>query len=385
MISEGSFLDSQVDATSYAHKKTSRISTFQTDSTASKTSSLNRELFGFRRKAKQCFETTTQRFRELGNDKESIRTSVNIKPKSEVEGGEELNKSKLMMDMLFEQANHSCKHDTEKSGAVSKYGVHIVTTPKSVPELLCEAVYQDVHGELSLASPDSDSTGISNAKERRIIIFQDLPKNIGVGTLLAQVGGGPLEKVLYSYDNSGRSSNIVYVELHFLFFNDAAQFMKYARFHLFKVNGVHLIPRWGLTDSFDSSGNSLYDIQEYVHPEFCKGIQNFDSTGARRCLIMKKYSKKHKSVCKELNPKSYIYDLNIQQIIDDFNRFGQVLEVAPLISRKICLQISFNDIRSAIEAMKSYETSNSFINDRYFRDWSIWYGKDIVDKPCIEV
>ncbi|CAG98301.1 Ssp2p [Kluyveromyces lactis] len=385
MISEGSFLDPQIEATLYGQKKASNLGTFQTNSTASKTSSLNRELFGFRRKARQYFETTTQRFREHGNDKELMRAGVNYKPRSEDEEMEELNKSKLMMDMLFEKANHGSKQDFDKLGGTGKYGVHISSTPKSVPELLCEAVYQDVHGEISLASPESESIDISNSAGRRVVIFQDLLKNIGVGTLLAQVSGGPLEKVLYAYDNKTGSRDVVYVELHFLFPDDAAQFMKYARFHLFKVNGVHLVPHWGVIDSLDSSEKSLLDIQQYVHPDFCKDIQNFDSTGARRCLIMKKYSRKHKSISTELNSKSHIYDLDIQQIIDDFNQFGQVLEVSPLISRKICLQISFHDIRSAIEAMRSYETSNSYINGKYFKDWSIWYGKDIVDKPCIEV
>lgn len=379
MISEGSFLDPQAAANIYGQKKASDAGTMLTNSTNSKTSSLNFELFGFRRKAKQYFETTTQRFREYGIDKDLIRGSINSRPNSQDETGEN-NQSKIMMDMLFEKANNGAKQEIEKISGGGKYGVHISTTPKSVPELVCEAVYQDVHGEILLGSPGSELAEMSTNEQRRIVIFNDLPKNIGVGALLAQIGGGPLEKVMYSYGDKHDSNNVSYVELHFLFPADAAHFMKFARFHLFKVNGVHLIPRWGQKDSGSPS-----DIQQYINPDLCGNIQNFDSTGARRCLIMKKYSRKHKSLSKDLNPKSHIYDLDIQEIIKDFNQFGQILEISPLISRKICLQINFHDIRSAIEAVKSYETSNSYLNDRYSKDWSIWYGKDIVDKPCIEV
>lgn len=385
MISEGSFLDPQHDNSSFGMKKTSNLGALLSNSTNSKNSSLSRELFGFRRKARRYFETTTQRFREHCNERDGVKNTEDSKNSLMEARNEESMQSKLMMDMLFEKANNGPRQEIEKVSGDGKYGVHISTTPRSVPELICEAVYHDVHGELLLASPGTESIDLTSNNDKRVVIFQDLPRNTGIKNLLAQIHGGPLEKILYAYDDRLGADRIAYVEIHFLFSSDANRFMHFSRYHLFKVNGIHLIPQWANKDVLELSNNSMEHIRQFVDLDKCKSIQNFDSVGARRCLIMKKYTKKHRPICKELNPKSRIYDLDIRQIKNDFNRFGHILDVSPLISRKICLQISFHDIRSAIEAMKSYETTNSFINDRYYRDWSIWYGKDIVDKPCIEV
>jgi hypothetical protein len=60
------------------------------------------------------------------------------------------------------------------------------------------------------------------------------------------------------------------------------------------------------------------------------------------------------------------------------------LEITPVISKKLCLAIHFYDTVSAINAKKEFDGKTTEIYEKY-KDWTLWYGKDLCDTPCLNV
>ncbi|KAG2734342.1 hypothetical protein G9P44_002348 [Scheffersomyces stipitis] len=228
------------------------------------------------------------------------------------------------------------------------------------------------HDKLSKPHSRNISRRSQENNSQRVVVISGIPHNTEVNSILAQVCGGPLERLVYK-DNSA-------LELFFIFPEQANQFYKYVNGSgLFIVNGKPLKVEWA-----DKSNTEDYTG---LHSPIPKSLMNdVVYYGSRRILIFAKFipNKKLKSGTKMFYPDPEIHfstDLNIAQIKQDFAKFGSIIEVGPVISRKLCFSLHFTDIRSAILAKSECELEGSAIHQKY-GSWIIWYGRDTTDKPC---
>ncbi|KAH3902331.1 uncharacterized protein SCODWIG_00288 [Saccharomycodes ludwigii] len=227
-------------------------------------------------------------------------------------------------------------------------------------------------------------------RTRRGLVFKNLPKNTGIISILNQIRVGPIEKIV-KINEANNTNEIKLLEIHFMEHNDAEKFYKYIQTGQFLVNGICLTATWIQPNINTISNQAFALIHDKVYPENEKcysqhGGSTF-GTGARRCLILKKHAiRKPKSLANHYpSPLSNYSPLNVSEIFNDFSIFGDIVDITPVVSRKLCICINFFDVRSAIQAKASYEQVSSKLYRKYYREWTMWYGKDIADRACLQV
>ncbi|EGW32735.1 uncharacterized protein SPAPADRAFT_149868 [Spathaspora passalidarum NRRL Y-27907] len=231
-----------------------------------------------------------------------------------------------------------------------------------------ENINQNNHSEKLLKTLTRKPHESSHRK--RVVVLTNVDSSMGINSILQQVCGGPLEKVVQL--NNG------HIELYFIFPEHAKQFYTYGRATgLLMVNGQRLRVEWWMNENENVN----------YHPPISKPLlMEIIQHGCRRCLILAKEvrGKQLRSGDKMFYPEPTIHysqDLNIEDVKADFGRFGKILDIGSVISRKLCFSIFYSDVRSAIFAMNEIETGGSDLNKKY-RDWFIWYGKDVTDRAC---
>ncbi|QLQ81439.1 hypothetical protein HG537_0F02000 [Torulaspora globosa] len=248
---------------------------------------------------------------------------------------------------------------------LDSYGV-----PQRIPDLLKEDNVSEIKDLMISTISSNEEELYEGIFEQRSIVLANVPRSTGLSSILSQVCGGPLETILLHRNEIDRT--LIRVELNFLTRDGAVSFMKYSRTNLFKVNGVHLVPEWKKLSELQPPPLSAEFLEDI--PEVC------------RCLIMKKYASGNKRSKHGDNSKESALDnLDISDIKKDFETFGEIQEIAPIISRKLCISISFYCVHNAIRAMDEYENPASQLYKKYFKTWAVWYGKDITDRPCTEI
>ncbi|CCD24935.1 Ssp2p NDAI_0E01190 [Naumovozyma dairenensis CBS 421] len=243
----------------------------------------------------------------------------------------------------------------------------IKTDPKS-KEILChislkaEPKIQAYTADDSKYIEESHFANVTD-KQRRMIIIRNIPKETGIHSIVAQISGGPIENFnFYQQHKLSSPSNVL--KIAFIASEGAQQFMKYGNTNLFKVNGIHLKPEWFV--------DSNLCIPSKTVPS--KTLLNYN--GKCRCLFMKQLPLKDHLV---------LNSLYLKRIRSDFECFGEIVDISPLISRRPCLYIQFYDIYSAVRVLEAYEDRHSRIHQQYFEKWSIYYGKDLTDTACYQL
>ncbi|CAI5758725.1 unnamed protein product [Candida verbasci] len=199
----------------------------------------------------------------------------------------------------------------------------------------------------------------------RCVVITNITSSMGINSVIQQVCGGPLEKIV-------RHSNSL--EIYFIFPEHAKQFYMYGKNSgLLIVNGLKLKVQWLLDD----------ENNQIISPNLLSQILH---NGCRRCLIISKVipNKKIRTGDKMFYPEPEIHYssyLNVSEIRSDFNKFGEIMDIGSVISRKLCFSVFYYDIKHAINAKNEFELIGSELNLKY-KDWSIWYGKDITDRAC---
>lgn len=201
------------------------------------------------------------------------------------------------------------------------------------------------------------------------ICFQNIPNDTGITSIISQIAGGPLKQIKVTHNND-KKRTLKEVQIEFKNRMGAEAFMKYGCRSYFKINGLHLEPQWSLCH----------------HSE--KSVPNFkvyNSEEVSRSLVLKRYSDKLKksSQCKEFNIP--LYPLNVCDIINDFSKFGKIISVVPVVSRKLCISIFYMDIQSSINAIEAYHKEGSPLFLKYSKVWLVWFGKDVSDIPSLEL
>ncbi|RLV91550.1 Sporulation-specific protein 2 [Spathaspora sp. JA1] len=206
---------------------------------------------------------------------------------------------------------------------------------------------------------------------KRIVVLTNIDATMGINSILQQVCGGPLEKVIQL--NNG------HVELYFIFPEHAIQFYTYGKATgLLMVNGQRLRVEWWMNENENENEN--------YHPTISKQLlSDIIQFKCRRCLVLTKEvtGKSCRTGSDKLfypDPKiHYSQDLNIEQVRNDFGKYGIILDIGSVISRKLCFSIFYSNIRSAIYAKKEMELEGSELNEKY-KGWDIGYGTDITDR-----
>lgn len=222
----------------------------------------------------------------------------------------------------------------------------------------------------SLASWKSD---IPKDAAKRVLVILGIPKSTAVCGMVAQVCGGPLERV-----NFFRSRGAA--ELYFMFPEHARKFFEYGtRTNFFCVNGHTLTVEWANRHNTD-------DLDTFHPPLSTSLMREVVDWGARRCLVFSKAvpSKPSKGVLSLHYPLPKIHysrDLDIEKVRKHMLVFGEIVDIGAVILRKLCFSVHFADVRSAIVAKKQCETAGTMLHDAYY-GWTLWYGKDPTDLPC---
>lgn len=141
------------------------------------------------------------------------------------------------------------------------------------------------------------------------------------------------------------------------------------------VNGIKLRVEW------------LNDENNLINFNLPKSLMtDILQNGCRRCLIISRNipGKRIRNGDKMFYPEPDIHysgNLNLDEIRTDFVKFGKIIDIGSVISRKLCFSIFYYDIRCAILAKQELDQVGTELSKKY-KDWSVWYGKDITDRAC---
>lgn len=316
--------------------------------------------------------------------------------------------------------NHNYNHNHNNNNS---YNYKYITAPK----------YGTVFGKSKqlhvqqMSLPHLQLQRITNDIYRRCVVLSNINETMSISAILQQVCGGPLEKIVRLPGNK--------IELHFIFPLQAKLFHNFGRKNsLFKVNGISLNVAW-------SDREFCGDAETGVEERLVRGVVGVESqrldcgeeathglecnlyrstqnglkpelspssaaanmalghftlpkwlsheivmNGCRRCLIISQVvaGKKLRTSDKMFYPEPevhYSQDLHIYNLRRDFKQFGEIVDIGSVISRKLSFSVFYWDIRSAIKAKTEFERTGSSLNLKY-KDWNIWYGKDITDRAC---
>lgn len=204
----------------------------------------------------------------------------------------------------------------------------------------------------------------------RILCFDGLPQSVGLNSVISQLYGGPLEKVVYVNEDR---TNVRIIQAHFFQARDALAFYEFTKTGRFLINGQVYFPHWA-----NAGIANIYTLPKVIHDEM---VYN----GARRCLTL---SRKANSLSElgEVGTKLKHYNVrlntNIEKIRRDFSKYGLIIAICPLIEPTVALSIQFADVRCAIRTKKLFERQSDSSLSRSYAGWMISYGKDPTDRKC---
>lgn len=224
--------------------------------------------------------------------------------------------------------------------------------------------------EIIIRSRDSDLEYQPLDCSTTRVVLKDVPENTGLESIISQIKGGPLKRITVVNDSdSGITTDTILFE--FLYLADAIEFMKYANTNMFKVNGIHHQFMWDDKHKIDNQKSTCsLPIEEMKEPR------------KTRCLILKSnYRKK----VRRYNPKmtNTILNFDPEEVQTDFSIFGEIQALTPIISRRLCISIVFMDILDSIKAMECLQNPTTYMHKKYYKKWTIWYGPDLTDQPCL--
>lgn len=335
--------------------------------TSTKFASAKSEFIGFRRLAKSYTRSFTQWSEYWLTGKVQSEIPESLQPLSSHENETDLpnNKARFERNMHGKLSNHGL-------GLNNNNGYKTLPITRNRPSL-------------SLNNQDKFEQHKKNRKPKkgeenlRVLVMKNIPAKVGIDSVLSQIYGGPLERLILH-----TTSKASWAEISFIKPEHAQQYYNYGtRTGLLIINGAKLTLEWANPSNTEDVGVEHPAVSKYLLTE----ILNHDS---RRCLTFSrdvpgKTLTKNPKKLHYPDPKTHISKgLNFATIKRDFDNFGELISINPVISRKLAFSIVFADIRSSIIAKRSCETKGSKMNNRY-GNWQIEYGKDSADRPCLTI
>lgn len=194
---------------------------------------------------------------------------------------------------------------------------------------------------------------------------------MGLNSVISQLYGGPLEKVVYV---SEERPSVRIIQAHFFQAKDALAFHNFTKTGRFLVNGQVYHPH------FANAGiANIYTLPRVILDEM---VYN----GARRCLTLSRKANSLNGELSEVGTKLKHYNVrlntSIEKIRKDFSKYGLIIAICPLISPTVTLSVQFADVRCAIRTKKLFERQSDSSLSRSYNGWVISYGKDPTDRKC---
>lgn len=193
----------------------------------------------------------------------------------------------------------------------------------------------------------------------RAVVFSRVPCTISPAAFLAQASGGPLEKVEAVLRKNHKSTYAL--KLSYMTEESAVKFSEYAATGRFLVNGRALIPDKPSRKAFNSKVDSHSNALQYMMKH-----------RIRRVLVLKARKDFKDPIDSRL--------ISIEHIRLTFSAFGVIINISPMISSKAEIRIHYADVRSAIQAKRTFEYGSDPLYREYAKNgWWISYAEDPVD------
>lgn len=258
-------------------------------------------------------------------------------------------------------------------------------TSKSSSALTCASQSNTTTKSIQILREDSS---------RRCIVLSGFPKGTPNTSIISLVRGGAIEKLTFLNGEAEQmeqdicsevrksllSGSIKYpvMILSFLYPADASRFMEYVNDKsLLKFHNKPLSAHWAHDNSLQ------FSVGYHLAPHIA---QEIDANHASRYVILSRSSRKtiidiphgHR------HPQAYSCfstTFNCNALKTDFAQFGQIIEVVPLLDKKLAISLQFADIRSAILVMHTFKSKTSVLRSKYSL-WTLRYLPDIANYPC---
>lgn len=196
--------------------------------------------------------------------------------------------------------------------------------------------------------------------ESRCVFFSRVPQTISPAAFLAQASGGPLEQVEAVLSKNHKSTYVL--KLSYMAEHHAIKFSEYAATGRFLVNGRALIPDKRGTVTVGTKGDSHDNALQYMMKH-----------RIRRVIVLR--------ARKDFKGPGDSRLISIEHIRLTFSSFGAIISITPMISTKAEIRIQYADVRSAIQAKRTFEDGSDPLYREYARNgWWISYAEDPVDK-----
>lgn len=179
----------------------------------------------------------------------------------------------------------------------------------------------------------------------------------GLALVLARVCGGPV--ALASYDPATQR-----VELWFMTSSDARRFHVHASSNMFVVNGVCV-------------RLALVPEKESAQVAVCGDMVRL---GARRVVVLKQTAVPPGCVRSTASSRHQPFgELDPAAVRRQFEPFGQVVLVSPMVLRRLCFAVHYASVTAAMAAMAALNDATSDLA-RAYHGWLSWYGTDPCDR-----
>lgn len=211
----------------------------------------------------------------------------------------------------------------------------------------------------------------------KVVAIRSFGHTTSVLCILEQVRGGRIEKMIC---HRGRNS---WLEIRFLSAASASHFANYATHTGFVVvNGIR--PQVTLLLEFSMEKPQLQrssnsGLMQLVISENASRVLHLSK------VIPSKASHLVSGNCTYPNPElNFSGDFDAETLKWDLVMFGGIVEIMPLVSRKLAVAVQFSDIRSAMMAVLAmHDTSSAFF--KKYSDWEVKYGRDPGDRPMYAI
>lgn len=319
-------------------------------------------IFGREKYDRQC-EASASTYPEniqLGtNPKETSGSHGNAIPKGVPDAGKEERVQETEGVKVLELGN-ACHFPTSESGKANS------------EENANSSVSTETSSSGSSTSTKVDCTATLLNGAKNTVVIGNVPEGTGLQTVLSQVMGGPLRKIIpQRNDDERKTLKEVYIE--FQKTEDCAEFMKYGATNLFLINGKHPDVEWYF------GGETSSDVQKS-----CSTTSGMKGHHEECRQLMLKKRPYRKTLNKFTNAEdTLLVEFNLQELERDFSQHGEIQDITPIISRKLCIGVAYLDLESAIKTMREYSDVHSDLHKKYFDTWALWYGRDPTDQPCI--
>lgn len=240
-----------------------------------------------------------------------------------------------------------------------------------------------------------------------IVYIQEVPATTGWDTIISQLCGGAIERVVRGTDTQGRSE-FCSVEVHFQRDRSAVQFYHFTLSGRFFINGVQykaqMLPENGPRElvSKRQNGQVFYQMERkcarrclYLIPDPSnrsdgrdRGLLGISRSMSSQRGLRRRTTPVHKSdhflTAHETTYVSTMFDMG--DLKHHFGKFGCVASITPIISNrreeptaKMCIQ--YTDVRPAIFVKQIYQQQTQRL-DPIFEGYTLEFGDDPADRAC---